>query len=154
MGGGDRQVVRRRGCFQLQSVRSSGQHAVFDAQPTVCDEEVQLSIDLLFLCRDAAYFDFFQLADALLCHCFQCQQTGRALQICGSRRSGMCRRSAAVSGDGRLFLFERLTVTVLAMCIKDTGVVEVRKTERADETPSLSLFCLCCSLYSHQCDSS
>ena len=49
-------------------------------------------------------------------------------------------------------------VTVLAMCIKDIGMVTDRKTERADETPmphtySLSLFCLCCSLYSYQRDS-
>ena len=56
------------------------------------------------------------------------------------------------------FLFERLMVTVLAMCIKDIGMVTDRKTERADETTmphtySLSLFCLCCSLFSYQRDS-
>ena len=49
-------------------------------------------------------------------------------------------------------------VTVLAMCIKDIGMVTDRKTERADETSmpytySLSLCCLCRSLYSYQCDS-
>ena len=49
-------------------------------------------------------------------------------------------------------------VTVLAMCIKDIGMETDRITERADETPmphtySLSLFCLCRSLYSHQRDS-
>ena len=80
--------------FRVLAVRADIQYSTKEicrgmAQPTVCGplEEVELSIDLLFLCQEAAYFDVFQLADAVLCHCFQCQQTGRALQLCEPRDS-------------------------------------------------------------------
>ena len=72
---------------------------------------------------------------------------GEGCRSIGSRRSGMCRRSAAVSGDGRLFLFERLMV-MLAMCIKDTGIVTVRKTE-----PHATYVQFVFVIYSHQRDS-